>query len=138
MDKLAKIKADLKEKFCPLGIVAYSECCTSCTGVDEFENQEKFMPKFMARRGINLFPFYLGGGNICRSVNKVYCHYDSLNWLREHWDEECKLIEEWASIADLAIEPVLLPQDQKDAIVIRLSRPFRLPNELFEYEPTLD
>jgi hypothetical protein len=73
------LKQRLKEKFKPLGILAYSNC--EYAGDDDFKGREN---------GIILFR-PLENSKI---IYVFYCNYEYLN---NHLDKELKLIDEWAS-----------------------------------------
>jgi hypothetical protein len=85
----------LTEKFKPLGICAYSNCCSAgCSGTyaeedDDYECREK---------GIHTISLYLDGMNYVESVDTVYASYKDHKYLKENWSKECEILREWAEI----------------------------------------
>lgn len=117
----------LTDEFKPRGIVAFSNCCRlGCTGTYEDgegleDNPEIDEPEFQLREdeGIYFFRLHLEGMNYDQQVNEVYVHYGSLEYLREHWEQETQLMRRWCEL--VGVEPLdfVLPTDQSKALEIR-------------------
>jgi len=112
----------LQEPFKPLGIVAYSDCCTHCTA--KYATDPDFEPRDDG--GIKFFGLYLEGMNHHPEVTEVYASYNDFEYLMEHWDEECELIRLWARVVGVEVARIEKPESIRTAVGIFFSEPLGL------------
>lgn len=112
----------LEEKFKPLGIVAYSNCCRlGCTGT--YGEDYGFQ---MREKGILFFRLHLNGMNYREHPKTIPIIYDDYNYLIEHWNEECDLIKEWCSTVGANIEKIEKPLSNDIAIKLSFTKHLNL------------
>lgn len=117
----------LEAHFKPKGISAFTNCCGTCT------NSYADMTGFEYRKkGIFFFRFSLGGMNYYGEPPGTTAHYDDYNWLLEHWEEESKLIDEFAEIVGVQCTYTKPVPDK--AILIEFATPLKLETPQSECE----
>jgi len=111
----------LEEHFKPKGINGFTNCCGSCTSnyADDIDGDFEFR-----ENGIFFFRFSLEGMNYEARPQAAYANYLNYDWLMDHWEEETKLIDEFANI--LEIKCTYKKPKKGKAVKIRFEHPLEL------------
>lgn len=108
------LKQRLKEKFKPLGILAYADLGHICT----YEKENDFK---LRENGIVFFRLCLDSLNYSSNIKTIYVFYSNCEYLNEHLEDELKLISEWISIVGAQIEEIIVPTSEKVSCAIKIS-----------------
>jgi len=120
--KLNQILAEkLQQRFEPQGICAFSNCCGGqCTG-----NYAETNPGFVWRAdGIKFFSLKLDGMNYVERTDCVYVGYGDYDYLMANWDNEKKVIEDFAEI--LGVKCTYKKPKRAEAIFVKFEKPLEL------------
>jgi len=116
----------LEAAFKPQGIVAYSNCCRlGCTGTYEEEDPDF---KLNEDGGIFFIRLHLNGMNYDPNPSGASAHYESHEYLMQHWAAEEAKLHQWAAILGLQCDEYIITQPPNQAITVRIEflRPLRL------------
>ena len=128
MEKSTRFQKELKAYFKPLGIVAYSGCCTwGCTG--SYDEDDDFQERFEGDNGgIYYIQLYLCGMNYHKDVSEVAVHYGSFGYLMKNWEHERELLDEFCRIVGKSSNEYVInePDSEVDCITITFTPPLGL------------
>lgn len=107
----------LEAAFKPQGIVAYSNCCRlGCTGT--YEDDPDF--KLNEDGGIFFVRLHLNGMNYDPNPSRASAHYESYEYLMQHWAAEEAKLHQWATILGLQRDEYIITQPPNQAITVRI------------------
>jgi len=92
-----KLADKLERAFKGRGIAAFCRCCRP-THSATYSSE----PDYQFRQGINGFQLYLSGMNYTDAPQECCIYFDDQQYLQDHWEEEQKIISEWASLVEIS------------------------------------
>lgn len=123
-----RLQRSLELVFKEEGITAFSNCCGNCT--DSYESCSAFKSR---EKGITFFKFFLNGMNYeGGDAHKAFVSYSDLNYLHEHWEDECDIIRRWCAVLGVTDYSVDKPESQVTCIIVNFKEPVTL--EDYEWE----
>ena len=136
-----ELQARLRQRFHPLGIVAYSNCCRlGCT--DAYDDCPGFPDFELRSRGIIFIKLFLNGMNYKAHVKTVYVQYEEdYEYLVSHWEEEKGLLVEWCEVVQSTLGlpaggyTIEQPKDVSKCIIIHFpGSGLQLEDEIYDRE----
>ena len=125
-----QLQRDFDTVFRPEGIVAFSNCRNWEIGYYlAYEDDPTFQ---LRRQGIRFFNVHLNGmGYNSLRANGCSVHFRDLEYLLDHWDEECDIIRRWCAVLGLGQNEFTAkkPESENMTITVRFKRAVCLDEE---------
>ena len=109
----SSIEKKLKKVFKPLGIIAYTNCCSTCY----FNYADQYGFKITPSDGIWYFNLYLGT-RVNQTIDHVTCSYKCLAYLLKNKEEQEKLIKLWCSTIGVCNVQIRWPDNKNESIYV--------------------
>lgn len=125
-----ELKNKLQDYFFDKGIIAWCGCCSTCSG-----SYDEFNKNFVHNKyGITFFRFYLDGMNYEQNPKSIGIDYADLDYLMTNWEEQQKLIDDFAKIVglDKTEYTIKIPSRQNRAIIVKFNKDLNLEEKIYD------
>jgi type IV secretory pathway VirJ component len=119
--------AELERVFKPLGVIAFTRCCGTCT--DTYAEDEDF--ELREDGGVHFIRLHLEGMSYEQRPDDCYAMYADFEYLMNNWDKEYKMLTQFCRIVtgnkqnDTGFR-IEKPKDETEAVCIFFDEPLNL------------